>query len=152
MTELNELAESIKQKARELGFDLCGIAPAVPSAFKAEFREWLANGFHGEMGYMARDRDRRLDPSQLVPGAKSIVVVAMNYYTESDADTSDPDRAIFARYARGDDYHDVMGTRLRELLGFIKEIAPFASRTEDQDEDDWGVASIGLHRLSDIGG
>jgi len=79
------------------------------------------------MGYMARNPDRRLDPSQLLPGAKSIVVVGMNYYTESDADTSDPDRAIFARYARGDDYHDVMTPRLRVLLAFIKELCPFVS-------------------------
>lgn len=126
-----ELAESIKQKARELGFDLCGIAPAVPSVFKAEFREWLANGFHGEMGYIARDPDRRLDPSQLVPGAKSIVVVGMNYYTESDADTSDPNRAIFARYARGDDYHDAMTPRLRELLAFIRKQCPFVPEEEE---------------------
>jgi epoxyqueuosine reductase len=119
-----DLVNRIKARACELGFDLCGIAPAIPSAFKAEFRKWIANGFHGEMGYMARNSDRRLDPSQLLPGAKSIVVVGMNYYTESDADTSDPERAVFARYARGDDYHDVMTPRLRDLLGFIKEVCP----------------------------
>jgi epoxyqueuosine reductase len=123
---LEQLAEDIKARAWELGFDLCGIAPAAPSAFKEEFRGWLARGFHGEMGYMARDPERRLDPSFVLPGAKSIVVAAMNYYTESDADTDDPDRALFARYARNDDYHDVMTPRLRELLAFIKEREPSA--------------------------
>src|SRR5437867_520424 len=119
---MNEsLASQIKNEARRLGFDLCGIAPAAPSAFKSEFRDWLARGFHGEMGYMARNPDRRLDPSQLLPGARSIVVVAMNYYTESEADTDDPSRAVFARYARNDDYHDVMGKRLKELLAFVKD-------------------------------
>src|SRR6266568_5937561 len=119
-----ELAKAIKARAKELGFDLCGIAPAITSVFKAEFRAWLDNGYHGEMAYMSRDPVRRLDPSKLLPGAKSIVVVAMNYYTESQADTDDPSRAVFARYARNDDYHDVITPRLRELLAFIKERAP----------------------------
>lgn len=120
-----DLAARIKERARELGFDLCGIAPAEPSAFKAEFRQWLERGFHGEMGYMARNPERRLDPRLVLPGASSIVVVAMNYYTESEADTDDPESAVFARYARNEDYHDVMTPRLKELLSFIKELAPF---------------------------
>src|SRR5437899_11937029 len=100
-----QLVQSIKAKARELGFDLCGLAPAEPSAFKPEFLDWLARGFHGEMGYMARDPERRLNPDLIMAGARSIVVVAMNYYTESAADTEDPNRAVFARYARNEDYH-----------------------------------------------
>ena len=127
----HELANAIKARAKELGFDLCGIAPAIPSAFQAEYRAWLDSGYHGEMHYLARNPERRLDPSQLLPGAKSIVVVAMNYYTESDADTDDPDRAVFARYARNDDYHDVMTPRLRNLLAFIKETAPDLSDPSD---------------------
>ena len=117
-----ELARAIKQRAKELGFDLCGIAPAIPSAFKAEYRAWLDSGYHGEMHYLARNPERRLDPSQLLPGAKSIVAVAMNYYTESDADTDDPEHAVFARYARNEDYHDVMTPRLRNLLAFINTL------------------------------
>ena len=124
---MNEsLASEIKQRARDLGFDLVGIAPAVPSAFKAEYRAWLNAGYHGEMHYLARDPERRLDPSRLLPGARSIVVVGMNYYTESEADTDDPERAVFARYARNDDYHDVMTPRLRSLLAFIQEQNPEA--------------------------
>ncbi len=118
------LADQVKEKARELGFDLCGIAPAVPSAFKAEYRAWLDAGYHGEMHYLSRNPERRLDPSQLLPGAKSIVVVGMNYYTESEADTDDPERAIFARYARNDDYHDVMTPRLRNLLTSLQGLNP----------------------------
>lgn len=119
---MDQLKNSIKQRAHELGFELCGIAPAEPSAFKAEFRAWLEKGYEGEMGYLSRDPDRRLDPSQLLPGAKSIVSVGMNYYTESEADNAGPDEAIFARYARNEDYHDVMTPRLRELLAFIKTL------------------------------
>src|SRR5688572_17827949 len=123
---LEELARAIKRKAEELGFDLCGIAPAVPSAFKAEYRAWLDAGYHGEMHYLSRNPERRLDPSQLLPGAKSIVVVGMNYYTEADADTDDPTRAVFARYARNEDYHDVITPRLRNLLAFVQERNPKA--------------------------
>src|ERR1051326_6168609 len=97
-----ELAKTIKARAKELGFDLCCSPPAITSAFKTEFRAWLGNGYQGEMAYMSRNPRRRLDPSQLLPGAKSILVVAMNYYTESEADTGDPSRAVFARYARND--------------------------------------------------
>jgi len=122
--DMGALAATIKARAAELGFDLCGIAPAVPSSFKAEFRSWIERGMHGEMGYMARDPERRLDPEQVLPGARSIIAVAMNYYTESEEPA--PDQAIFARYARGDDYHDVMLPRLRELLAWIRERAPEA--------------------------
>jgi epoxyqueuosine reductase len=119
-----QLTDEIKCRARELGFDLCGIAPAGPSEFKTEYRAWMAKGFHGEMAYMARDPERRLDPALVLPGARSIVVAGMNYYTVSEADTDAPDRALFARYARNRDYHDVMAGRLRDLLAFIRERAP----------------------------
>jgi epoxyqueuosine reductase len=118
------LSKTIKARAFSLGFDLCGIAPAVPSAFRAEFRSWIERGMHGEMGYMARDPERRLEPELVLPGARSIVVVAMNYYTESEPES--PDQAVFARYARGDDYHDVMLPRLKELLAWIREVRPEA--------------------------
>lgn len=114
------LAKAVKERARRLGFDLCGIAPAGPSMFRAEFYAWLEQGYHGEMGYMARSPERRLDPASILPDVKSIVVVGMNYYTRSEADTDDPRRALFARYARNEDYHTVMVARLRELLDFIK--------------------------------
>src|SRR5437588_8816150 len=121
--DLQTLATAIKERAKALGFDLCGIAPAEPSAFKPQFLDWLANGYHGEMGYMSRDPDRRTDPELVLPGAKCIISVAMNYYTGDDPE-DDPERAIFARYARGDDYHDVMTPRLRELLAWIVEQCP----------------------------
>src|SRR6516225_4467135 len=118
------LSEVLKARARELGFDLVGITGAEPSAFAAEYREWIAQGCAGEMEYLKRNLERRLDPRELLPGAKSIVVVGMNYYTDADEGPGTPEpkpeRAIFARYARGDDYHDVMTVRLRLLLDFLK--------------------------------
>jgi epoxyqueuosine reductase len=118
------LAEAVKARARELGFDLVGITGAEPSAFAEEYREWIAQGCAGEMEYLKRNLERRLDTRELLPGAKSIIVVGMNYYADAEegpgAPETQPDRAIFARYARGDDYHDVMTARLRLLLDFLK--------------------------------
>jgi epoxyqueuosine reductase len=120
------LAKEIKAQAHALGFDLCGIAGAEPSVFRKEFLDWLARGFHGEMGYMARDPERRLDPRQAMPEAKSIVAVGMNYYPGDDPPAPDPHNAIFARYARNMDYHAVMTERLNRLLASIQEREPEA--------------------------
>jgi epoxyqueuosine reductase len=122
-----ELAAAVKERARELGFDLVGITEAQPSAFREEYRDWLERGFAGEMDYLQRNVERRLDPRELLPGARSIIVVGLNYYTETPPSTvPDSERAVFARYARGDDYHDVMGERLRDLLAFLQERVPGA--------------------------
>jgi len=119
-----DLAERVKARARELGFDLVGITTAEPSAFAEEYRDWVAQGYAGEMEYLTRNLHRRLDPRELLPEARSIIVVGMNYYTDTEEGPGtpqpDPERAVFARYARGDDYHDVMTARLRELLAFLK--------------------------------
>ncbi len=120
------LAKEIKAQACALGFDLCGIAAAEPSVFRKEFLDWLARGFHGEMGYLARDPERRLDPRQVMPDAKSIVAVGMNYYVRDESPAPDPNNAVFARYARNLDYHEVMTGRLKRLLAFIQEREPQA--------------------------
>ena len=122
---METLAEAIKAHAHALGFDLVGITGAEPSAFAAEYRDWIASGYAGEMEYLARNLERRLDPRELLPDARSIIVVGMNYYADAEEGPGtpipDPERAVFARYARGDDYHEVMTARLRELLAFLKE-------------------------------
>lgn len=119
-----DLTEAVKARAGELGFDLVGVTGAEPSAFAEEYRDWVAQGYAGEMEYLTRNLHRRLDPRELLPGAQSIIVVGMNYYADAEEGPAtpppDPDRAIFARYARGDDYHDVMTARLRELLRFLQ--------------------------------
>jgi epoxyqueuosine reductase len=118
------LAERVKGAALELGFDLVGITGAEPSAFAAEYRDWIERGFAGEMTYLARNLERRLDPRELLPDARSIIVVGMNYYADHaegpGTPAPDPERAVFARYARGDDYHDVMSARLHTLLDQLK--------------------------------
>ena len=85
-----DLAADIKARASELGFDMAGITGAEPSAFAEEYRDWLARGYAGEMDYLARDIERRLDPRQLLPDARSIIVVAMNYYADADEGPEGP--------------------------------------------------------------
>lgn len=116
----SELSNHIKMLALSRGFDLCGVAPIAPSVFRKEFTEWLERGMNGEMAWMARDPERRLNPGMSLPDAKSVVVVAMNYYTKTPHNSGDLERARFARYARNEDYHDVMTSRLNLLLEDIR--------------------------------
>src|ERR1700679_2913118 len=112
----------VKAKARELGFDLAGVAPATASARREYFREWLGAGMGGEMGYLAGRFEERADPSVYLPGAKSVVCVGVNYFVPIDAPL--PGEARVARYALGEDYHEVIKSRLFALADFIREICP----------------------------
>lgn len=118
------LTAKIKERAREEGFDKVGVVRAEAlTDERARLEEWLARGHHGAMAWMERDTARRTDARELLPGARSIVAVALNYYTphRHDDDTS---RGKISRYAWGDDYHDVLGEKLRALLAWIKETVP----------------------------
>jgi epoxyqueuosine reductase len=108
----------IKQEAQRLGFDSCGIAIAAPLDDDARrLEQWLNKGYHGSMQYMERYFDMRIDPRKLVPGAKSVITLMLNYYP---AEHQQPDAPIIAKYAWGTDYHYVIREKLNELLAFIK--------------------------------
>ena len=109
----------IKEKAHELGFELAGITPALPVPDFDRFRWWLDQGYAGLMGYMRRGMERRGDPGKILPGVKSVICVGMNYFTEG------PPSPV-ARYAWGEDYHEVLGKRLKVLEEFIQKIDPEA--------------------------
>ncbi|HSK70424.1 MAG TPA: tRNA epoxyqueuosine(34) reductase QueG [Pyrinomonadaceae bacterium] len=115
-----KLTNQIKAKALELGFHKIGIARAEPLIGEREhLEEWLGRGFHGEMRWMEREPEKRADPQLLFPGAKSVIVVALNYYTSHEHEEN-PAKGKVSRYAWGDDYHDVLKEKLRELLSWIK--------------------------------
>jgi epoxyqueuosine reductase len=126
-------AEHIKARALALGFDLCGIAPAAGHPELAFFRDWLARGYAGEMAYLARSADRRSDVRVVLPSARSVIVTATVYNTGRPYSTecADPERAHIARYAWGDDYHDVIGRRLDALVEWMRRTSsePFEARS-----------------------
>ena len=125
--ELRQLADEIRHKARELGFDLLGSAPARPSACRDRLRQWLDAGRHGTMHWMERRFEERADPTVYLPGARSVICVAINYHMPL-AD-SPPGHGRIARYALGDDYHFHVKRRLFMLADWLRNRAP-GSRTK----------------------
>jgi epoxyqueuosine reductase len=118
---LNEEKTTIKVKefARQLGFDYCGIAKAGKLDEDARRLEaWLNAGMHGKMQYMENYFDLRTDPSKLVPGAKSVITLLMNYYPSQSQFENAPK---IAKYAYGKDYHEVIRAKLKELLAMMRE-------------------------------
>ncbi|MBL0128470.1 MAG: tRNA epoxyqueuosine(34) reductase QueG [Flavobacteriales bacterium] len=120
MQSSRERSERIKARALELGFLACGVARADFLADEApRLEQWLRQGKHGEMGYMANHFDLRLDPRKLVPGAKSVISLAYNYFTGPKQ--QDPEAPKLSMYAYGRDYHKVVRNRLKPLISFIHE-------------------------------
>jgi epoxyqueuosine reductase len=111
--------DAIFARARAAGFDLCGIARADRHPRLARMADWIASGRAGEMTYLSESLDERLDPTRVLHSARSIVSVAVSYYTDPPAGDAAADRVAISRYAWGDDYHDVMRARLRELLTWM---------------------------------
>ena len=100
------LANEIKAKALEIGFDKIGIVPAAElSAETARLADWLRGGFHADMAWLERVPRKRTDPALIFPEARTVVAVALNYFTPHDHRDS-PQRGKISRYAWGDDYHD----------------------------------------------
>jgi epoxyqueuosine reductase len=122
--EPRALARLIRERALAEGFEKVGIVPAMPlDEERDRLREWLARGLHGQMKWMARDPEMRTDPRKLFPAARSVIVVAKNYYTPAQH-KDDAHTGKVSRYAWGDDYHDVVGARLHSLLSWMRETVP----------------------------
>jgi epoxyqueuosine reductase len=128
MRNPSEISGKIKSKARELGLLDCAILPVdFLAEEQAPYQNWLDNEMHGEMGYMARNIEKRLDPRLLYENAKTIIVVLQNYFpSQIQTDKTAP---IISKYAFGTDYHFVMKDKLKSLLSFIQtEIQPCNAR------------------------
>ena len=109
----------VKTAARQLGFDFCGIAKAQRLDDDARRLEsWLSNGFNGSMNYMANYFDLRIDPCKLVPGARSVITLLINYYPSQQQSNRTPK---ISKYAYGNDYHEVIRAKLKTLLQQLKE-------------------------------
>ena len=134
------MKEKIRQRARELGFDDCRFTTAAAPASADKFQDWLAEKRHGEMAWLERTASKRIDPQKVLPGARSMIVLAANYgtrverresrardFTQRDdahPSTLDPrlSTALIARYARFDDYHELLGGRLKQLTQFVNQL------------------------------
>lgn len=127
----------IHQRARELGFDACRVTTASQPDHSDEFTRWLANGRHGEMDWLLRNATRRVNPQQVLSGAKSILCLAVSYTKSSPAPESgirhpasaSTSSGVVARYAQFADYHDVIGTRLTELTRFLDQLGGAGTRS-----------------------
>ena len=117
-------ARNLKTKAIELGFNLVGITRAEPSPHLNAYLDWIADGMHGNMGYLARpDREaRRRDLNVILPGVQSMILVGLDYRAAFPEDyLSDPSRGRIASYAWNIDYHDVMTPRLEQLAAWLRD-------------------------------
>jgi epoxyqueuosine reductase len=128
VSDLDALAEGIRRRARQIGFDVAGIAPSDPSRYRAYFRQWLDEGQAGSMQYLQRRFDERVDPAVYLPEAASVICVAMNYHAPLEPVAPEGRRyqGRIARYALGDDYHEVLKAKLHTLADWIRAEAPGA--------------------------
>lgn len=119
MPNRSEHTRWIREEAKRLGFSFVGISRAEHMDEEARRLEaWLNKGMHGQMSYMARHFDKRTDPRKLVPGARSVISLMYNYYTEKEQNPSAPK---ISKYAYGKDYHFVLKDKLKRLFHFIDE-------------------------------
>ena len=115
------LSARIKAKAAELGIDKLGFSRVVPlTEDRAHFLDWLHRGYHGEMTWLEREPEKRIDPELIFPDAKTVISAAVNYYTPWSHEST----GKISRYAWGDDYHDVVKEKLRALLDWIVDSDP----------------------------
>ena len=117
------MKEALTEFAQELGFDLCRVARCTAPPHAAEFREWITGGNAGEMAWMERNQDRRTDPQAVLPGAASVIVLGMSYLNPAPAPnaatTLGGPRGRIARYAWGEDYHELIEAKLKHLDSFL---------------------------------
>lgn len=119
-----DIETCIKSKAQELGFLACGFAQARKlTDYESTFHSWLLKGFHGEMSYMERNQEMRLDPRLLEPGCKTVISLAYNYFP---AEKQTEDALKIGKYAWGEDYHYVVKDKCKELLNYFKSLNPIA--------------------------
>jgi len=144
------LRQAVAAEAAALGFDDCRIAPASRARHAEEFLAWLAQGRHATMEWLARNPERRVDPQQVLPGARSIIVLGTNYFVEGQPAA----RGRFARYAWGDDYHDVIEKRLKRfnevLTGLGGSQRPYVDTGPILERDFASEAGLGWNGKSTV--
>src|SRR5438105_4496813 len=147
-----ELKKKLIAYARELRFDSCRVAACAAPKHVSEFRTWLREGAAGEMSYMERGEEKRCDPQKVLPGARSIVVVALNYWQGGAAHTAAATAGRVARYAWGDEYHEVISPKLDKIDNFLRRFGGRQKSYVDTgpilERDHAAEAGIGWHGKS----
>ena len=130
------MKEVIRRRAKELGFDDCRVTTAAAPESASHFQNWLERQHHGEMGYLARNAPKRVDPQKVLPGAKSVITLAASYASPDQQGSEIPYSAlrtphsgVVARYARYADYHEILGERLQDLTVFLSELGGQGTRS-----------------------
>jgi epoxyqueuosine reductase len=124
-SDKSDLKPQLLTRSRALGFDLCRVARCGTPPHAAEFNRWLEQGNAGEMSWLARNKERRTDPERVLPGARSVIVLGMNYWQgegekqKAESGKRKSREGRIARYAWGEDYHDLIEKRLREMEGWL---------------------------------
>jgi epoxyqueuosine reductase len=148
----SELGAKLRARAGELGFDRVAFARAGECRDRRRLADWIAEGLHGEMAWMAKDPDRRSDPRRLLPGARTVIALATFYAGPAEEDAASVGRV--SRYARGRDYHRVLGRRLEKLIRWLGQAQPGSTTVAAVDhrpilEKEWaeraGLGWIGKH-------
>ncbi len=124
------MKESIRRRALELGFDDCHFTTAAAPDNAGPFQNWLAEGRHGEMAWLERTALKRIEPQNVLPGAKSIISLTASYATDIPRPGLRTSNSGFvARYARFNDYHEVLGDRLKDLVTFVNQLGGAETRS-----------------------
>ena len=116
MESIATLTNQCRQQALDLGFDVCGFSSIDVELWRDYYRQWIAEKQHGTMSWMERNNERRLEPRNILPEAKSIVMVGLNYYQDDPGE-----RGRIAKYALGKDYHKLMYKRLKKICAWMRE-------------------------------
>ena len=119
----------IRHQALALGFDAVGFTTAEPPASQPHYAHWIAAGKQGAMGYLERGLPKRGDLSLILPGIKSVICLAASYPASSAATSNEKTHGVIARYARGKDYHEVLGQKLEQFVTSVLQPAKPASRS-----------------------
>jgi epoxyqueuosine reductase len=122
------MKEQIRQRALELGFDDCRFTSANTPTSAEQFQKWISEKKFGEMAWLERNAEKRIEPQKVLANAKSVIVLAASY-ENPEFETQKSKFGVVARYARFDDYHDILGERLKMLTGFIDSVTDRKARS-----------------------
>jgi epoxyqueuosine reductase len=123
------MKEQIRQRAMELGFDDCRFTSATVPDAAEQFQNWVAERKFGEMAWIEKNAGKRVEPQKVLPDVKTAICLAVSYDTGSERKDADAKRGVIARYARFDDYHDILGERLKSLTLYVNELGGTQARS-----------------------